>query len=492
MSRDIDSQQNRNRVYINNLIITEIKQTQSEIMDIFEIYLNHSLSLTDCKNDLLKVTKDDDLQYIDYIGVVTINNEIEYYTIYQKGYTPDFKLSDILKKRLLNRSKESIYGEVDYGYLTFPLTTKDYEINKYLVIMFSIERFVQDKFKILTNALAEEGYILSIVDGKDFFVDDVDFIYDLNDIFSIEKRRDYLSRIKLIHINKELILKSKNRYLTIKHSSGAISNEFYIKKVIYFSGVTIVYLLIISLILYIHLAHINLKRSIQREQEFTALISHELKTPLSSILLGGDNLQSGVVHDLSDVKSYGLLIVKEASKLKKMIEGILRISTLNKNDILLQHESCRDIVEEVLNNLSKIIVDNRVNIRKNFLDVDVKLSCHRVSLISCLQNIVENGVIYGSSKSQDHFLDITIKEMKKGIKPGIAFIVQDYGPGIPFKDHKNIFNNYYRAERSIKEQIPGSGMGLSISRKIIEKFNGSVTLYSSIKKGATFELWLPK
>ena len=63
MSRDIDSQQNRNRVYINNLIITEIKQTQSEIMDIFEIYLNHSLSLTDCKNDLLKVTKDDDLQY---------------------------------------------------------------------------------------------------------------------------------------------------------------------------------------------------------------------------------------------------------------------------------------------------------------------------------------------------------------------------------------------------------------------------------------------
>lgn len=499
VNRDLEYNKHRDRGYLNSLIVNEIKQTQSEIMSIFELFLKKSRELQE-EIDLDSVIQhDDDLSYIEYVSFIRLGEFISFYPLYNPDFTLNLDIEEKIRNREVSNFQEFVYSDQSNVFFIFPVSLKDRRVESLLIISISYENIIENHLlPRLKELLEDDSYILELSKGEDLETSEIrsyDSLFDLDEIYILKGRDDYFKKVRNMKsdFNEDVVIKDQNLYLTINHPVGGIETLYTRKKVLYVLGLIFLYISIILPLFYIHITHLNLKRSVEREKEFTALISHELKTPLSVIQLGGENLKSGVVQDKDGVQYYGGLITEQAFKLKKMIEGILTISTIDQNmgNTVLQPESCIDMVEEVLDNLSNTIKKHNITIIRDFEAEGVIVPCHRVSITACLQNIIDNGIIYGASKSESRELRLVVEKVKRGRREGIRFLIQDYGPGIPASEWNTIFKSYYRGRSVMNDQIPGSGLGLSISRKIINKMGGSVTLNKSLKKGATFEIWLP-
>lgn len=504
VNRDIEYNKHRERGYLNSLIVNEIKQTQSEIMATFELFLKKSRELQDYsleEVDLDSVLlQSADLSYIEYVSYVKLGEYISFYPLYSNNFTLNLDIEERIRNRDGLNFQEFVYSDRAHGFFIFPISLNNKKVESLLIISISYKNIIHNHLLPRLKELLEgESYTLKLVSGEDILTSDIstyDSLFDLDEIYTLRDRDDYFKRVRNMKNDfvSEVIIKEQNLYLTISHPLGGIETLYNRKRFLNFLGLIVLYIAIILPLLYIHITHLNLKRSVDREKEFTALISHELKTPLSVIQLGGENLKSGVVFDKDGVQYYGNLITEQAFKLKKMIERILTISTIDqeRGDITQQPESCKDMVEEVLGNLTDTINKHNVHIVKEYgLDEEIIIPCHRVSLTACLQNIIDNGIVYGASKSESRELKLGIETNKRGRRDGVRFIVQDYGPGIPSSEWNSIFKSYQRGKTVMSEQLPGTGLGLSISRKIINKMGGSVTLNKSLKKGATFEVWIP-
>lgn len=503
VDRDIEHNKIRDRGYMNNLIINEIKQTQSEIMSIFELFLKKSRELQEYPLETIDlntiVTEEINLSYIEFVSYIRVDEYISFYPIYNSDFSVTKEIEERIRSIESFKFREFVYSDHSHVFFIFPVTLKDNKLETLLFISISYEKIIDSHLLSRLEELFEnDSYIIKLIMGEDINnnkVNSYDSLFNLDEIFTLRDREDYFKKVRNIKKdqNGEVIIKEQNLYLSIYHPAGGIDTLYTRKKVLYFIGLFILYISIILPLIYIHLTHLNLKRSVEREKVFTALISHELKTPLSVIQLGAENLKSGVVEDREGVLYYGNLITEQAFKLKKMIEGVLTLSTIDhdKGEMVLHPVSCIDMVEEVLENLSTTIKKHNVTIVKEYGEGEFIIPCHPVSVTSCLQNIIDNGVIYGASKSENRELKITIEESARGRRAGIKISVKDYGPGIAASEWNSIFRSYYRGRDVVNDQIPGNGLGLAISRKIINKLGGSLTLNRSFKKGATFEVWLP-
>lgn len=221
---------------------------------------------------------------------------------------------------------------------------------------------------------------------------------------------------------------------------------------------------------------------LERERrEFTSNVTHELKTPLTSINGYAEMLTNNMVKE-SDVPKIGEMILKSGNRMLTLVEKILSLSKVeeqknNKTEDIDVRQLMSDITESLKAKASNkgITIDTKLD--------DVNYNGVREVLEETIYNLVDNAIKYGRDNGK---IWVELIARQKGFK----FIVKDDGIGIDDEDKEKIFQRFYTADKS-RNRSDASGIGLSIVKHGVNVMNGTVILESQLGKGSTFEVFIP-
>jgi len=215
--------------------------------------------------------------------------------------------------------------------------------------------------------------------------------------------------------------------------------------------------------------------------DFLAAISHELRTPLTVIKGNVDLMRRMKQLDAESLDS----IDQEAGRLTRLVGGLLMLAQAESGKLPLNFRPVELdlLVTEVFQEMH-IIAGGRVRVHLNEID-QLQVNGDRDRLKQVLINLVANAIQY-TPQGGDVFLSVA----KVGDQARI--ICRDTGPGIPAEDLPHIFERFYRAEKSrTRGKSTGFGLGLSITKWIVEHHNGRIDVDSKEGQGTTFAIWLP-
>jgi two-component system, OmpR family, sensor histidine kinase SenX3 len=227
----------------------------------------------------------------------------------------------------------------------------------------------------------------------------------------------------------------------------------------------------------------------RQQMEFVAAVSHELRTPVAVIHSAAGNLADGVVGDPSRVKRYGATIQTEARRLGETVERVLQLAGLGSGQPLpatplSAAEVVRDAVQHTSLDAERAGVDVQVEIGADL----PPLVGDGPSLQSAVQNLVGNAVKYAGA---DRWVRVRVSAGRTSSGPEVRIAVEDHGPGLDVDEQRRVFEPFYRGKDAVANQIQGSGLGLSLVRRIVDAHGGRIELESAPGRGSTFTICLP-
>ena len=232
---------------------------------------------------------------------------------------------------------------------------------------------------------------------------------------------------------------------------------------------------------------VNVTEKLEREslrREFSANVSHELKTPLTSISGFAEIMQGGLVK-CEDIPQFAGRIYKESHRLLQLVEDVIQISQLDEEKTSYTWESVD--VYQVCKNAFESLKEKakRLNVHLYICGEYMKMEAVRTLLEEAVYNVCDNAIKYNRNDgSVSVFLTQTAQE--------IHIVVKDTGVGIPKEDQDRVFERFYRVDKSHSKEIGGTGLGLSIVKHAVGALKGSVILRSEEGNGTEITLRFPK
>jgi signal transduction histidine kinase len=226
------------------------------------------------------------------------------------------------------------------------------------------------------------------------------------------------------------------------------------------------------------------QRLARERVEFVAGVSHELRTPLAVIRSAAENLADGVVADEGSVRRYGSLIADEGRKLSAMVDQVLTFSGLESSATLrLGPVEAHGILDDALASVSPLLAEAEIEVeRHEDADLPPLLADHD-ALTRAVANLVANAVKHAGSS---RWVGLRASVGAQGQM--VQLSVEDRGPGIPPGDLMRVFEPFYRGAAAVAGQVHGSGLGLSLVKRIAEQHGGRVEVASRAGQGTTFTL----
>lgn len=233
----------------------------------------------------------------------------------------------------------------------------------------------------------------------------------------------------------------------------------------------------------IRLQHEEILSAANIRQEFTANVSHELKTPLAAISGYAELMEAGLVGE-TEMKRFSGEIRKSSARLLTLINDIIRLSQLdagNAKDIL-EVVNLAEIAKESVEMLSFGAAKNGIDVMYEGDDrADVHIGKEFAQELA--YNLIENAIRYNKPNGR-----VTVKVQNEG--PRIIFSVEDTGIGIPPEDQERIFERFYRVDKSRSKELGGTGLGLAIVKHICNLTDAEVNLMSQPGVGTKiFIVW---
>ena len=221
----------------------------------------------------------------------------------------------------------------------------------------------------------------------------------------------------------------------------------------------------------------------QMRREFSANVSHELKTPLTSILGYAEIMRDGVAKT-EDTRRFAGKIHAEATQLMSLIEDIIRLSQLDEKTSLPEMTSVnlKEITEDICQRLAPQAEKAGVSLNVNCAQLSVR-GIPKV-LEEIVQNLVDNAIKYNTSNG-------SVGVSLKSVGSRVELSVSDTGIGIPEEQLSRVFERFYRVDRSRNKQIVGTGLGLSIVKHSAETMGATVQLQSKLGIGTTVTVSFP-
>lgn len=223
----------------------------------------------------------------------------------------------------------------------------------------------------------------------------------------------------------------------------------------------------------------------QLRSDFVSNVTHELKTPLTSIIGFTDTLKAGAIEDTQTAMRFIDIIEIEAKRLYRLILDILSLSELEtrKEDINIQKENIKQMILNVCDVLQP-------QIEKKGLELIVKIDekiplfiCNRDRISQMLMNLIDNAIKYtekGHIQISCFYKECTLE-----------ICVEDTGIGIPKESIERIFERFYRVDKGRSRKAGGTGLGLSIVKHIVMLYEGKLGVSSQEGKGTSFMITLP-
>ncbi|MDP3354013.1 MAG: HAMP domain-containing sensor histidine kinase [Flavobacteriaceae bacterium] len=222
------------------------------------------------------------------------------------------------------------------------------------------------------------------------------------------------------------------------------------------------------------------------KSEFISNVSHELKSPLTSIRMMTEMLHHKRVPTEERKSIYYSVMMQESERLSHLIDNILDFSRMedNRKKYNFIDLDIDDLLAKFVESIGERLQETKFNISYNCPDQIPLITADKNALLQVFYNLVENAIKFsGTSRKIDISLFLEENEL--------LICVKDYGIGISTKDQEKIFDRFYRGDEPQRMGIKGSGIGLTIVKNIMEAHKGSLTLESKIGEGSTFCVHLP-
>lgn len=221
-------------------------------------------------------------------------------------------------------------------------------------------------------------------------------------------------------------------------------------------------------------------------REFVANVSHELKTPLTSIKSYAETLLDGDVEDRGVQDQFLQVINTEADRMSRLVRDLLELSNFDSQSVRLNLE--RHNVNRLLDNcvlkLQVTINQNHQTVQKSYASCTIDAVFDYDKIEQVILNILSNAVKY-SGEGTD--ISINLKEAESTFE----IVIKDGGTGISENDLERVFERFYRVDKARSRANGGTGLGLSIAKEIVEAHHGQIEIQSALGKGTTVRITLP-
>jgi two-component system phosphate regulon sensor histidine kinase PhoR len=251
--------------------------------------------------------------------------------------------------------------------------------------------------------------------------------------------------------------------------------------------VTIIVLLVLVFFGYSINVIVRQKRVSEVKTDFINNMTHELKTPISTIGLSSEMLmKSDFSNDPEKLKRYASIIYKENKRLENQVERVLSVAKLDKEELTLTCESMD--LHEIIDEARESFEFNQSELGGK-LTVELNAELHTIKadavhLTNVVYNLLDNAVKYCEQKPE---ITLTTRNEKKGL----VLEITDNGIGIKREDLRMIFDKFYRVPTGNVHNVKGFGLGLFYVKLIIDAHKGKIDVKSKPGEGTTFTIWLP-
>jgi signal transduction histidine kinase len=235
------------------------------------------------------------------------------------------------------------------------------------------------------------------------------------------------------------------------------------------------------------LRDVTQQRELERlKEDFVATVSHELRTPLTSMMGFLEMIREGEAGQLTDEQQRFLAIVYRSSeRLQRLVGDLLFVARVDASGLQLQFAELEvtDVVRDVLESSSALARSREIAIETDLRDLP-SLTGDKERLVQLVGNLVGNALKFTPPGGR-----VTARTFVDG--PAAVIEVEDTGIGIPTAEQRQLFQRFFRSSTATEQAIPGTGLGLVISRAIAEAHGGSIGVRSEPGQGACFRVELP-
>jgi two-component system, OmpR family, phosphate regulon sensor histidine kinase PhoR len=250
---------------------------------------------------------------------------------------------------------------------------------------------------------------------------------------------------------------------------------------------TLVLLLVIIFFAYTLFVILKQKRLSEVQKDFINNMTHEFKTPISTIAVATEVLKDpAILNQPERLLNYSSIIEKENSRLKQQVERVLQVARLDKEDFGLKKEilDIHQVIQEAIKNTSMTLQEKQGKIICDLSAIERQVPADKLHLTNVIQNLIDNAIKYCKT-----IPEITIKttnELKRCV-----IEVHDNGIGISSENQKRIFQKFFRVPTGNVHDVKGFGLGLSYVKTIVEVHGGNIKVESELGKGSVFRIYLP-
>ena len=377
-----------------------------------------------------------------------------------------------LYEKLINQFKEKMNDKKDFEDL------KD-NPKKYLDKLINEKRKIEDENLKLKTRIANIEKITSNMEEGFIYFDKAGNIVIINDAaknllnINRDNKLDNLidnEDFKLALRQTRLLKKGKNLDLDLDEISVKIFLDPVIDEEI------VSYIVIV-------IDNSKNKKAEAMRREFSSNVSHELKSPLTSINGYAELIATGLAKD-DDIKKFGQIINEEGNRLLNIIDDILKLSKLDEENLQEGKTivNIKNVVDESINRFKRISEMKNIKVENKVCDINIKT--HESLFTDLVTNIYENAIKYNKTKGQ---IIIKCEKNKKNIK----LIIEDRGIGIKKEDLPRIFERFYVADKQRTRTLKSTGLGLSIVKHICDYLNYDIKVESKYGYGSKFIISIP-
>lgn len=379
-------------------------------------------------------------------------------------------LDDMLEEE--ERADLGIYEEFE------PLSNKILEqkikINQYIEEL----KHERDTISIITENM-KEGFILINRDRNILSINTSGRHMIGNDKFNLKNKRNILELTRNVEILERIdVAIEENKHLVYDTDSNKRYFRYYFSPVKEQESTKVAGLLIL-------IEDVTMQKNAEiMRSEFSANVSHELKTPLTTINGFAEMIKEGFITDLPSIQKYSGMIYKEGLRLISLIEDIMRLSkieekvNIEENSIINLKETAQYVVS-VLGSKAE-----SSNVKLKLKTQDVYMKANKNYMNELLYNLVDNSIKYNKNGGS---VEININKFDDSI----IINIKDTGFGIPYEHRDRIFERFYRVDKSRSKETGGTGLGLSIVKHIAELYDGVIEIDSEESKGTEIIIKFP-
>jgi len=228
------------------------------------------------------------------------------------------------------------------------------------------------------------------------------------------------------------------------------------------------------------------RAALKIKSDFVSSVSHEFKTPLTSIRALTERMKNGKVNDRGKMQQYFSIISHDVDKLTRLVSNVLNFSKIEegRKEYEFRVTDTAEWITQTVNDYRKAGIQKEIDIHLHVAENIPPLKMDPDALSQSVYNLLDNAVKFSDENTR---IDVSLASSKQQVTLKIA----DQGIGIDREDLRYIFDKFYQGKNALKKSVQGTGLGLTLVKHTVEAHGGKISIESNVGKGTTFTFRIP-